>query len=72
MKIISTVLATLVATATFASVPPSSNSTAPCFPKPCTWAPTGPWPNEAPMTKDKKDKKDATPVTGKTESTVVK
>lgn len=72
MKIISTVLATLMATAVFASVPPSPNFPAPCFPKPCTWAPPGPWPTEIPVTKDKKDKKDTTPVTSKAESTITK
>jgi len=67
MKIISTLTATLVATAAFASNQTVVNETqAPCFPKPCTWATT------VPIKQEKKDKKDVTPVTSKAESTATK
>jgi hypothetical protein len=66
MKIISTLIATLVATAAFANQTVANETPAPCFPKPCTWATT------VPVKQEKKDKKDVTPVTSKAESTITK
>ena len=60
MKIIATLIVTFVATAAFATTRDFSNwynypELCPCFPKPCTWAPPGPWQIDSSAKKDKKD-----------------